>query len=73
MQVMAASGSMIGKLSGAGGGERLGGKMEREIWVWNEQRRSYEEETRSGRHELALSFTDRLFMTGRSGKGPLGK
>lgn len=47
--------------------------MEREIWVWNEQRRSYEEERRSGRHELALSFTDRLFMTGRSGKGPLGK
>lgn len=60
---------MIGKLSG----ERLGGKMEREIWARNEQRRSYEEEKCPGRHELALSFTDRLFMIGRSGKGPLGK
>lgn len=26
-----------------------------------------------GHHELALSFTGWLFMTGRSGEGPLGK
>lgn len=26
-----------------------------------------------GHHELALSFTGRLFMTGRSGEDPLGK
>lgn len=67
---MAASGSVIGKLSGKGLG---GGKMEREIWLRNEQRRNYEEEKCPGRHELALSFTDRLFMIGRSGKGSLGK
>lgn len=65
---MAASGSMIGKLSG----KRLGGKMEREIWVRNEQRRSYEEEKCPQRHELALSFPDRLFMIGGQEKALWG-